>query len=229
MALKYETVFKNTAVIGDKKFKFKPWNTKNEKEYLIAVESEDNITDNMLFEILIRPCLEDQDIVLTSNEQKMLMIEIRKKSLGPTFPMRFACKKCKQVNDMDIELDKITKFKPDNFKDVTVDNLKFSFGTIVSENLKRRLDDTETKVDYAFTEFLLHIQSIEIDGRLEDTFSFDELKEFIEDLPTYIFDDVYKQFQEMKSELSFELTTYCMVCNTENEIDFEYIPNFLWG
>jgi len=229
MALKYIRAYDNSCTIGNKTFKFKPWNTKNEKDYLIAVESEENITDDLLFEILIRPCLEDPEVVLTSNEQKMLMIEIRKKSLGSTFPMRYICSNCKQVNDLDVELDKIISFSPDKFHDVEIENLKFTFGDIRSKNLKKRLEGLNTNVDHAFTEFLLHIQSIEVDGNIEDTFTFDELKEFVEELPTYIFDDVYKQFQEMKSSLNFELKTFCMVCNTENDIDFEYIPNFLWG
>lgn len=228
MALKYNIEYNNTAKIGDRTFKFRPWTTKNEKDYLIVVESEEEITDDKLFDILIRPCLEDPDVALTVNEQKMLMIEIRKKSLGETFPMRYICKKCKQVNDLDVEFDKIIKFKPDEFRPVTVGNLKFNFGPIVSKKVKERLEATTSSVEYAFVNFLLHIHSVEIDGRIEDTFTFDELKEFIEDLPTYIFDEVYKEFQSMKSSLEFGLKTYCMICNEENNVEFDHIPNFLW-
>jgi hypothetical protein len=228
MALKYKKEYNNIAVIGDKKIKFTPWTTKNEKDYLIAVESEKNIDDNLLFELLIKPCLEDQYIVLSNNEQKMLIIEIRKKSLGSTFPMRYVCTKCKQVNDIDVSFDQIIKFTPDNFKPVTIENMTFNFGNILSENLRRRLDEAETNVDYAFVEMLLHIHSIEIDGKLEDTFTYEELKEFVEDLPTYIFDELYKEFQKMKSSLDFSLKTFCIVCNTENEVEFDHLPNFLW-
>ena len=228
MALKYDVQYNNTAKIGDRVFKFKPWTTKNEKDYLIAVESEEDITDNILFEILIRPCLEEPDVALTPNEQKMLMIEIRKKSLGETFPMRYVCRKCKQVNDIDVDFDKIVKFTADKFNDVKIENLVFHFGNIVSQKLKDRLDDQETNVDYAFTNFLLHINGIEVDGDMEDTFTFDELTEFVENLPTYIFDKVYEDFQEMKSSLEFGLNTFCMVCNEENEVEFDHIPNFLW-
>lgn len=228
MALKYNVEYKNTARVGSRTFKFKPWTTKNEKDYLIAVESEEEITDDMLFDILIRPCLEDGDIALSINEQKMLIIEIRKKSLGETFPMRYSCRKCKQVNDIDIEFEKIIKFKPDNFKNITVDDLTFVFGNIVSQNLKDKLKDQHTNVDYAFTDFLLHIHSIEVNRTMEDTFTFDELQDFVENLPTYIFDEVYEAFQKMKSSLEFELKTYCMVCNTENDVEFDHIPNFLW-
>jgi len=228
MALTYNKKYDNIAKIGNKEIKFKAWSTKNEKDYLIAVEAEEEINDSRLYDLLIKPCLEDEDIVLSLNEQKMLMIEIRKKSLGHTFAMRYVCKKCKQVNDLDIDFDKIIKFSPDNFHSVIVDDMTFNFGPIATDNLKRKLDDQETNVDYAFTEMILHIQSIELEGKLEDTFTFTELKDFMEELPSFIFDKVYKDFQEMKSKLDFELKTYCMVCNTENEIEFDHIPNFLW-
>ena len=228
MALKYEKVFKNVAKVGDKEIKFTPWTTKNEKEYLIAVEAEEKIDDSKLYELLIRPCLEDPSLVLSTNEQKMLMIEIRKKSLGSSFSMRYICNNCKQVNDINVNFDQIIKFQAENFHDVEVENMIFKFGPIATDNLRRRLDDQKTNVDYAFTEMILHIQSIEIDGKLEDTFTFDELKEFMEDIPSSIFDAAYKEFQGMKSNLEFELKTYCITCNSENEVEFEHIPNFLW-
>jgi len=229
MALKYNVSYENTAIIGNKKIKFRPWTTKNEKDYLIAVEAEDEITDEMLYNILIKPCIEDSDsIVLTENEQKMLMIEIRKKSLGSSFPMQYTCRKCKNVNDLDVEFDKIVKFQPDDFKEVTHDDISIKFGPIISENLRDKLSQTETRTDYAFMEFLVHINSITINGKEEDTFSFDELKSFIEDMPSSLFDEFFKDFKKMISTLKFELTTYCMMCNEANEIDFDYIPNFLW-
>lgn len=228
MALKYERVFNNIAIVGDKKIKFTPWTTRNEKDYLIAVEADEKIDDSKLYDLLIKPCLEDPSLTLSTNEQKMLMIEIRKKSLGSTFPMRYICNNCKQVNDIDVNFDQIIKFQAENFHDIEVENMIFKFGPIATDNLKRRLDEQDTNVDYAFTELILHIQSIEIDGRVEDTFTFDELKEFMEDIPSSIFDKVYKEFQDMKSKLDFELKTYCITCNSENEVEFDHIPNFLW-
>lgn len=226
--LKYNVEYNNTAVIGGTEYKFKPWTTKNEKDYLIAVESEDNITDGMLFDILIKPCLEDPDVILTTNEQKMLIIEIRKKSIGTTFPMRYSCTSCNQVNDIDVSFDNIIKYKPDDFHNVTVQDMEFEFGPIASENLKSRLDGLKNNVEYSFTELILHIQSITIEGTKEDTFTFDELNAFMEDIPTYIFDEVYKAFTEMKSSLDFELKTMCAICAAENEVELDHIPNFLW-
>jgi len=228
MALKYNVGFTNTAKVGLKEIKFKPWTTKNEKDYLIAVESEENITDDMLYNILVRPCLEEPDIILSSNEQKMLMIEIRKKSLGTSFPMRFSCKKCKQVNDIDVSFDKIVKFSPENWHDVQVEDIKFVFGSVVSENLRKKEEECTTNIDKSFINMLIHIKEIHINDEVENTFTFQELKDFVEELPSTIFDTVYKEFLEMKSSLTFEFKTNCMICGDSNDIDFSYLPNFLW-
>jgi len=230
MALKYDVQYKHTAIIGGKEIKFRPWNTKDEKDYLIATESKDVVTDEELFELLVRPCLENPNISLTPNEKKLLMIEIRKKSIGPEFPVRYKCIKCKQVNEIQVPFDKVVKYTESNFRSIKKENLVFNFTENMSESLKARRDNEENKIEKAFIDFLIHIKSIEIDGRLEDMFTFDELREFVESLPSYIFDDVFAQFQEMKGSLTFELTTYCAMCNTENKIDFnEGLPGFLWG
>lgn len=226
--LKYNSNYDNTAIIGNKKIKFKPWTTKNEKDYLIAVESEENINDSMLFDILVKPCLEDPNIILSTNEQKMLIIEIRKKSIGPTFSMNFSCPKCKQVNDIDIEFDNIIKYKPENFGKVKSNNIEFEFGPIVSENLKKRLEGQENSVEYSFIELLIHIHSITINGTKEENFSFDELNSFMEEIPSNIFDDVFRKFTEMKGSLNFKYKTKCLICNEESDLDFDYIPGFLW-
>ena len=228
MALSYNIGHKNIAKIGDRTFKFRPWTTKDEKDYLIATEAEEDITDIMLFDILIRPCLEEQEVTLSVNEQKMLLIEIRKKSLGGTFPMKYTCGECKKVNDLDVKFDNIISFSPDNFSTVTIDDVTFVFGEIPSENLKARLDGIESNTEFSFVDFCLHIREIEIGGELNDTFTFEELYEFVESLPTHIFNGAFVQFQEMKSTLKFELKTYCLMCNEENIINMDSIPNFLW-
>jgi len=217
----YSEEYNFTANLGNKKFKFRPWTTKNEKEYLIAIESEETITEKLLFDILIRPCLEDKNVVLTNDEQKMLIIEIRKKSLGSTFPMKYACSHCNNVNDIDISFDKIVKFKESRYEDISIENMTFIFGDIQSENLKSRLDSSDsTSIEKSFIELILHIHAIEIDDRMEDTFSYEELFTFIESLPSYIFDELFSKFTNMKSSIEFSYISNCAICSKENNIVF---------
>lgn len=228
MGLSYKVEYKNTVVLGDNKIKFRPWTTKEEKDYLIAVESEENITNDMLFNILIRPCLEDGDVMLSSNQQKLLLIEIRKKSLGNTFPMKFHCKECKNINDVDVNFDSIVDYKESNFTDVIVDEFTFVFGEVKSENLKARLEGIESVVEYNFVNLCIHIIGIEIDGEYNDVFSFDELYDYMESLPSHIHKTVSEEFRKMIGSLKFKYKGHCVICNEENILDLEQIPNFLW-
>ena len=156
------------------------------------------------------------------------MIEIRKKSLGTTFAMKFTCHSCKQLNDINIAFDNIVNYKESIWEHVKIENLVFTFGEIVSESLKGRIVSAPNRIEKNFIEFLAHIISIEMNGKVENDFSFDELKDFIESLPTSIFDEIYEKYNSMKSSLSLTYSCNCMFCEEENIIDLESIPNFLW-
>jgi len=228
MALVYNVEYKNSTKIGNHTIKFRAWSTKDEKDYLIAKDSLDEINDSMLYDMLVLPCLENKELSLSPIEKKKLIIEIRKVSLGSTFPMKYACKKCKNINDLDVELDDIITYKEPKYSEIKAHGMVFHLTSEVSSNLYKRLEETDNLIDKAFLEFLIHIESIEIDGKLEDDFSFDELYQFMNDLPSSIFDDIFPKFREMKGTLEFSLTTFCMVCNEKNLVDFDHLPNFLW-
>ena len=229
MALVYNNQFKNSTKIGDKEIKFRAWTTKDEKDFLIAKDSLEDIDDNLLYDILVTPCLEDNTISLSPLEKKKLILEIRKVSLGSTFPMKYSCVKCKSVNDLEVDLDDITTFKEPNFGSIEVQDIKFNFSAKVSQNLYKRLEEEKNLINKAFIELLIHIESIVIDGKVEDDFSFDELYEYMESLPSSVFDELYPKFKEMKGYIEFNLKTKCLICNNDNIVDFDHLPNFLWA
>ena len=96
--LKVVETFPYEIRLGQKVIKFRSWKTKDEKAYLILTESKDEITDEDLYETLILPCLEDKNLYLTNAELQKVIIEIRKKSLGESFEVKFICQneKCKK-------------------------------------------------------------------------------------------------------------------------------------
>ncbi|MEA3485391.1 MAG: hypothetical protein U9R03_01645, partial [Candidatus Aerophobetes bacterium] len=68
----------------------------------------------------------------------------------------------------------------------------------------------------------------EIDGELQEGFSFKELQEFMDSLPTKIFDEVFEQYQKMTDSLDLKYEFTCPHCKTKETIDYTNIPNFLW-
>lgn len=215
-------------IINTKEIYFRPWTTKDEKAYLIAVESGEEISSDFMYENLIKPCLKE-DIELSDIEKQLLMIEIRKKSIGSTFSINYTCSSstCNKVNEIEVELDSVVNYKENDYKDVKIDNMIFSFRE-PTKNLKKKLETSNSNVETNFINLLIHIKEIEIDSKLENTFTFEELQEFVESLPSKQFDYLYSEFSKMKGFLEFSFTDNCLFCGSPNRIDLDKIPNFLW-
>jgi len=229
MALTYKAGYDYTAKIGDKEVKFKQWTAKEERTYLQAIENEKTeITDKLIFDILIKPCIEDKNLVLSVQEQKLLLIEIRKVSISETFTDEIECKSCNNKEIITIKIDDILSYEKSNYKDIKVQDMTFHVGEIKTNKAKERLIMDKGIINYIFVDFLLHIHSIDINGELNDKFTFKELEKFMDSLPTKIFDEVFEQYQLMIDSLELKYKYKCPECNEEEIIDYTNIPNFLW-
>jgi len=229
MSLVYEVGYDNVSNIGNLEVKFKEWTAKDERKYLQLVEKEGNeLTDKMVYDVLIKPCVENKDLVLSASQQKKLLIDIRIKSIGDEFTDIIECSNCEAKNTVDINISDIMKYKEANFKEVKIDNLVFNMGPIKSNDDKDKLKIEDGIVQYVFTDFLLHINSIEIDGELHEKFSFRELHKFVDKLPTRIFDELFEEYQKMIDVLDLDYNFVCSSCSEEEVKDYTYIPNLLW-
>jgi len=229
MALKYEASYDCEAVIGDKKIKFKQWTAKEERKYLMAMENEKTeVTDKLVFDLLILPCIEDKNLVLSVSEQKFLLIEIRKISISESFSDSITCEDCGEVKEVNIKIDDILSYEKAKYEKVPVDKFTFKLGDIRTNKEKDRLNLDKGVINYVFTDFLLHIHSIDIDGDLNDKFSFKELEKFMDSLPTKIFDEVFEKYQTLTDSLELKYEFRCDSCNATETKDYTNIPGFLW-
>jgi len=230
MALKYEPSYEHISKIGDKEIKFKEWTAKEERQYLKLLEKQDdNVTDKMLYDILIKPCLEDKTLVLSGMEQKKLLIDIRIKSISEYLEDEHKCEKCGETSEIKVKLEDIMTFKKSSYKTIEVKDIKFNFGEIRSNKEKEKLSLKNGLVEYIYQDFLIHIHSIEMNGEVQDKFTKPELSDFIDSLPTKVFDEVFDEYQKMVDELDIEYKWTCDKCSHEETIDYTYIPNLLWA
>ena len=230
MGLEYKVGYEYTSVIGDKEVKFKGWTAKEERAYLTALEKEkDDFSDKTIYDILIRPSIEDKEIVLSSAERKKLLVDIRTKSISEFIEDKHTCPVCNNVQDIKIKIEDIIKYVPSTFKNITIDDLIFSLEDLNSNEKRDSLKLKEGIINYIFNEFLLHIKSISIDGVLHENLKFKELKEFMDSLPTKIFDEVFEGYKDMIDYLDMEYKFKCNSCYNEETIDYSEIPNFLWA
>jgi hypothetical protein len=233
MALKFEASYNKIAQIGEKEIKFKAWTAKEERKYLTTMENEKTkVTDKLIFDILIRPCIENKDIVLSVSEQKLLLIEIRKESIGETFTDSIECTECGEKTEKVILIEDIVSYEVSKYEpiEISLDENKFKFllDDIKTNKDKERLVFDNGIVTYIFTDFLLHIKSVDINGELNEKFSFKELEQFMDSLPTKVFDEVFSEYQKMVDSLDLTYEFTCPKCNTTEKLDYTNIPNFLW-
>ena len=231
MALVYEAGYDYTSVIGDKKIKFRQWTAKEERKYLSALEDDKTeFTDKTIYDSLILPCIEDKNIVLSATEQKKLLIDIRIESISDKVEdLGHECPHCGAKNDIIVPINDFMKYIPAKYEDIEAGGMKFIMGPIRTNKEKERLKIKEGIVNYVFNDFLLHIHGVEIKGELNEDFKFMELKNFMDELPTKIFDEVFEKYKGMIDDLKMDYKYTCPNCQTEEIIDYSTIPNLLWA
>lgn len=230
--LQTSEVFPYECKLGKNKVvKYRGWKTKDEKAYLILQETKDETTDDDFYKVLIEPCLENKNVYLTDDELQYLLIEIRKKSLGETFNIQYICQneECGKPNEVDVNFKQIMTYKGDSvgtFKDKT---MTVQFGDI--KNIKSYKDKIKDKTvtEKKFIEMVMRIENITIGEELHDTFTFEEISDYIDNLDVAVYDKLLTYYLEHSSDLTLAGDFTCMYCNHENKFIFDEIPNFLAG
>ena len=76
---------------------------------------------------------------------------------------------------------------------------------------------------------VMRIEKLIIDSTVEDTFTFEEISNYIDDLDTHIFDKLVEYYTSNLSSIEMKGTLTCHRCGHQNEFIFDEIPNFLAG
>jgi hypothetical protein len=211
--------------VNGKTVEFRAWKTRDEKEFLIIQESGNKLTDNDIFDVLVKPCLKNKDIQLTDGEKQLVMLEIRKKSFGDSLEVRYECGECGKYNEGKINIDKIVHYKPFSLKPVTKDGITLTFKDTINNNLLKGLEAS----DLNYMKFVLHVSSIAKDQQVYKDFTVDEAKEFFDELEAETFDFFFAELQEQVETVDFSSEVKCMFCGEKQEIGLGNLPNlFPW-
>lgn len=223
----------STIVSTGKKVRFRPWKTKDEKSFLTFLESTDNVTDEDFLRYLIVPCIEDKNLFLNSADIQHLLIEIRKISMGESFNMKFVCENetCGAVNDLDVEFDSIVTYKYDDVKEFIdeYNETKIKFGDIKNIAFYNEKTASVSAMDKTIIEIALRIEKITIKDVVHDSFKYEEVYEYLDNMDIKIFDKLLSYYNEHKSNINIVGDFYCYKCNSKNSFMFDEIPNFLVG
>lgn len=247
--LKFNQKFFKLDICGQE-VQFRKWTAADEKKFLKVLNSKkENLNDLDVYNSLIKPILKE-NANLTSNEQKYLLMQVRKETFGKIVDYKVKCPKCGKINELKLNLDEIVKFKCSNFSDleIIIDEeteeivkeitqtqkpviLKIKFSRKNINKFKSLLYANQDPVDYIFTNFLTFIEEIEYNGetlKIENKQDFKDAGEFLDSLPTNIFEYIVDEFAKMSDEFKIEFNFTCEKCGYSENMEIDNIFEFLW-
>lgn len=208
--------------INNKVIKYKPWKTKDEKEFLIFQQSTEDESFDKLYDIMVAPCIETTE-ELTYGEKQMLLIEIRKKSYGEAVEFSFTCGKCKTYNDVQMNISDVVTYKRGEFEPLTFEGIVI---TLKSPTTSKISDDNLSNVDKDFNTFVNHVDTVTKDGEVYKDFTFAEISEFFEQMPSKMFDYFFREYTKKVEGITYYAEGECINCKTKQNLNISKIPNF---
>jgi len=214
-----------------KKVSFRPFDVKEEKIMMMAMESEDEKHILKTIVNTIDACVkEDLDLnKLTTFDVEYVFLKIRSKSVGETSNIKVECTDCKTENEIKVNINDIEIDIPsiDNLvkltDDISVELSWPSFDTV----LKNQVVDADSNVDQIFNLIRSCISAIMTE---EERFSAsdhtpEELDNFIESMNQEQFGKV-RDYVEKMPKLAHDINFNCMNCQLDNSITVEGMQNF---
>lgn len=217
-----------------KEVTFRPFLVKDEKDLMVAQQSEDPKVMINTLKNVIKNCVNDVDIEnLSTFDFEYIFTQIRSKSVGEDVELLFKCDKCvdndKAITKVKIDLPSIKVNIPEGhsnkislFDDVGV-IMKYPSFDVIGDLSEMKQND----IDQMFDIIIKCIDSIyntnEIFHAKEQTR--DEMIDFLNNLSSEQFAKIQNFFETMP-KMSKEVEYDCPVCNTHHKKIIEGIQSF---
>ena len=214
-------------------YRFRPFLVKEQKSLLIAFESQDNkqILTTMLN--CIESCIPGLNVKkLATFDMDYLFTQIRAKSVGETSTVLSACVKCKEENEVVINLQNIKMEKTDiktkviPITDTIKVEMKYPTYDDVMKNTAFMKDDANT-TDVLFSNIVncMHAVQTEEDNILISQEPMEEIDKFINSLTNQQLEKI-TQFVQSVPTLYHEQKYICKKCEHENTLELKGLQDF---
>ncbi len=226
-------------ISNGKKIRYRPFTVKEEKLFLMALESNDTETTINTIKQVINNCVLDEINVNTLPvfDIEYLFLHLRAKSIGEEVQLKYKCnndivtgeetKKCGNLVDFSFNILDIepTIFDNHNNKIEITDRLGIVMKYPNFELIEKHKDkDTVENLILMIVGCIDYIYDAEELYYAKDS-SEKELLEFVDSLQTKDLEKI-KLFFDTAPKLQKKLNFKCNKCNHEEEIDLEGIQNF---
>ena len=227
-------------ISNGKKLRFRPFTVKEEKLFLMAVESNDSESSINTIKQVLNNCVIDEINLesLPIFDLEYLFIHLRAKSIGEEVKLRYRCNNqvqkedkidsCGNLVEMNFNLLEIQPTKNENHtnKIELENNLGVVFKYPSFETLQKyEGDNNEIEIIInMIIECIDYIYDADQIYYAKDS-SKEELREFIESLQTKQLEKI-KMFFDTMPKLQKKLNFKCNKCGYQEEINLEGIQNF---
>jgi len=198
--------------LGHKKVIARKWKAKDRKNFKKALKISEDIDVSIISELVIN-CLQNPDEALSYEELQYILIEIRKYSISDKVNFEYICDVCEKHNKIRFDLDDINR--PQWEKWGIVDGIQF--GNIVNSKFYNDNKDEDDDIK----ELAFH--TVSING--VDTYTFDEIVEYFDDMDIARFDAILDKYNKMKFTIGNTKEFQCE-CGNKQVFEFDEIPEF---
>lgn len=238
--------------IGNDEVKVKLWTSRDERSWL-SQKTEDSTFADMC-SALIFPNIEYKPMTL--DEFKYLIVKLREKSVSNSINFSYMCdgtlrfkigengmekvdekdvdentivQPCNNKVESDIQIEDLVNFMPSTIKNniIKAADVEIKIQKIPTKDLMLKVLNEKTLEDQKYFEFLACVKEVKYGKETYNAFTFDEIKEFFDSVPSSIFNELYEQFFEIKGYLKFFTVNTCPVCGQKNRVIFDNVLDFL--
>lgn len=210
--------YKFKTKIRDKNVFFRKWKVKDKKKFMNS--KDDSV---LMKESLVYDCIKDKKIAFSEEEFTYMLIKIREASLKDKMSYIFDCEKCQNSFKLEVLASDVITPEFNEYKNITCSSTTFEIQEIKNrkfydESMATVTDPQEKQL----IDFILHVKSINDDESL----SFQEIMQFINELDVDVFEDIFKQWERMRFKLNMTHSVECPECHDENLFMFDSLPDF---
>ena len=226
-----------TLPLSNKKIKFRPFLVKEQRNLLMALESDDSETiENNIKQVLINCTLTDAiDFeILPIIDIEYYFLNLRARSVGEVVENRYKCnnivedRECGNLMDVQVNILDIKVEKNDDIKDVIQITDKLSVKLKYPEfSLLKRASKSESTTQLAFDVIAESIEYIYDGEQFYYASETDpaELIEFVESLSQAQFEKLEEFFTNLP-KLNKTIDSKCSKCGFDHKIDVEGLESF---
>jgi DNA-directed RNA polymerase subunit M/transcription elongation factor TFIIS len=219
--------------ISKKRIEYRPYLVKEEKQLMLAMESQDPATIMKTVQDIIEACTFNKvkAKTLPTAELELLFLKLRSKSVGETSKVGYKCSSCGTVNQLSVNLEEVTIDMGDESRTNKV-MITDSVGVMLKypttdEVMKIMASGDKTDIKTIFALVTSCIESIFDKENIYETKNLEkkEIDAFVESLNSKQFEsikDFFEGIPKLRKDVSFD----CEKCGTHNPLVLEGLQNF---